>query len=191
MSPHPVTRRLLGALALASLALASGCANTVTQAYLHRSGVPNSFAYAAGGRDMAVVVSGNPFAAPQAELNRVVVDAMQGRNQGPQTHFTLAPGETARPGYRILVALNPPVSFSAQNACGPSGIPTVPATDTVRALMVFCAKDTILSEVSGRVPATARPLDGDFVALIGAMTRELIPIEDPDTDDNNELLIRR
>jgi len=191
MSSHPVIQRLLGILALAFLTLAGGCANTVTQAYLHRSGVPNSFAYAAGGRDMAVVVSGNPFAVTQAEVSRVVADAMQGRNHGPRTHFTVTPGETARPGYRILVALNPPVAFSTQNACGPSGIPAVPATDTVRALMIFCAKDTILSEVSGRVPATLRPLDGDFAALIGAMTRELIPIEDPDTDDNNELLIRR
>lgn len=187
-----LARRCPVFLTLAALLLLAACGNTTaTQAYLHRSGVPNSFVYAAGGRDMAVVVVGNPFPVPKGDLDRFVADSMQGRNHGPRTHFSAMPGESARPGYRIVVVLNPSLSFSAPDACGnPAAIPSGASAARLRVLMVFCAKDTILSEVTGSVPAMALPQDGLFRDLIGAMTWELVPNDDTDTDENEPLLVR-
>jgi hypothetical protein len=191
MSPIHTSFRLAAVLAVMSVTFLGGCSSTMTQAYLHRSGVPNSFAYAAGARDMTVVVVGNPFAVPKGELDRFVADAMQGRNHGPVTHFTTTPGDSARPGYRIVVALNTPMAFDAHDACGDVGtIPAAPPTERLRAVMAFCAKDTILSEVTGSVPHTLRPGDGKFGELIGAMTWELVPVDDPDSGDNNMLIVR-
>lgn len=178
-------------IALAFLALLGGCTNTVTQAYLYRSGIQGTFAYAAGDRDMAVVVVGNPFSIGKAELDRFIVDSMQGRNRPPATHFTTAPGASARPGYSIVVLLNPPMFFNSQDACrSTAGIPTAPSGGRLQARMIFCAKDLILTEVTGNLPAMARPTEGGFAAMIGAMTRDIVPEREPNSDNDAEPLLR-
>ena len=170
--------------ALAALMLFGGCTETMTQAYMYRSGIQTSFAYAAGGRDMAVVVVGNPFKVPKEALDRVVIDSMQGRNRPPATNFTTTPGESSRPGYRIVVVLNPSTSFDSHDACGNAGaIPTGPADGRLRALMVFCAKDIIYSEVKGSIPAVEMPTEGGFRALIGALTMDIVPEREPNSDN--------
>ena len=45
-------------------ALLAGAAPVLT-GYIHASGVPNTFAYAAADRDFTVVLIGNPFAEPR------------------------------------------------------------------------------------------------------------------------------
>jgi hypothetical protein len=150
----------------------------------------NSFMYAASGRDMEVVVAGNPFTMSKNEVDRVVVDSMQGQNNGPLTHFTLSPGQDSKLGYRIVVALNPPASFPAADACtsNPGTIPTTPTGGRLRALMAFCAKDSILSEATGSVVPVARPTDGDFGPLMAALIRDLVPAREPN-DDSQSVIV--
>jgi hypothetical protein len=184
-------RRASRLLPLALVAALGGCSSTVTQHWSYRSGVNNTFTYAASGGEMEVVVVGNPFNVPKADVDRFVTDSMQGHNYGPPTHFTTTP-QRSRPGYRVVVVLGPPVSFSGDEACSGT-FPTVPSrpADVLNALMVFCSKDTVMSESSGRVVASPRPDVGAFGPLMAAMTRDLIPFQDRDSDDHNLLLMDR
>ena len=172
---------------VAATALLGACSLPISQGHVYQTGVPNTFAYAAGGRDLTTIVVGNPFKQPKAEVDKAVTDAMQGHNQGPTTHFTTTPSDSARAGYRGVVFFNPPINLNS--ACDPiSALSTGAGAATdgrLTTTFAFCSKETLLSEVNGSIPATADPQDTNFRQLLAQMTRTLEPNEDPFTKSDN------
>ncbi len=134
------------------------------------------FGYAAGDRDLRVVIVGNPFGGDQATFERAVTDAMQGRNHGQQTNFTTSPGPNAREIYRAVMVFDPPKNLTGDKVCqsDSSSLPTAAGEGTaVTLIAVFCRSQRSLTRVRGDIGAAAGPDDPAFVALVGQSTQAL------------------
>lgn len=167
-----------GTVLLSALLLAA-CGQPVrlTQQEASPSYTAGEFAYAAGGRELKVVVAGNPFGGDRASFEQAVTDAMQGRHWGPATVFTSAPGPSARPAYGVVMLFNPPSSLTGGRLCRdePSALPVAPAGDRLVLFAAFCRSGGLLTEVKGSIPAVAGPEDPLFAELVGQVTNGLFP----------------
>lgn len=179
-------RFLATALAAATLA---GCSappfmQTSMDAEI-RPGILGTFQYAAGGRDMLVVPSGNPFAMPDDAFAQALTATMRNNNNGPDTRFVPAPTDTTRPGFFVLAGFNPPNGYPTNRDCvaPPAQTAAVPAADNLFVTMVFCGSQTAMSWVIARGPWPDGPDDPRFVDLIQSSTRALIPTRDDDPGD--------
>ena len=172
-------------LSFVLLALLGACAGNVAmvQGDVYRPGVPGEFAYAAGGRDLATVVIGNPFSVSKETLDGAVTDAMQGHHSGPPTNFTTRPSASARRQFRMVIMFNPPRSLAGGALCGETGASRPAESDgRLRLIVAFCQRELILSEARGVGPAPDSPGDAAFRRLIAAATREVVPDIDPYED---------
>jgi len=136
------------------------------------------FGYAAGGRDLRVVIVGNPFGGDQAAFERAVTDAMQGRNHGQETNFTTSPGPSARAEYRAVMVFNPSNNLVGGTVCqrDPTSLPTAAGEGTAVALVaVFCLSEQSLTQVRGDIDAAVGPDDPNFAELVGQSTQALFP----------------
>jgi len=136
------------------------------------------FGYAAGERDLRVVIVGNPFGGDQAAFEQVVTDAMQGLNQGQKTNFTTTPGSSAREIYRVVMVFNPLGNLVGDKVCqgDPLSLPTADGEGTAVTLVaVFCRSDQSFTQVRGDIDAAAGPDDPVFTALVRQSTQALLP----------------
>lgn len=139
--------------------------------------------YAIGGRDLRVDVLGNPFGEPRDDFVRGVTAAMQGHAPGRYVNFTVTPGETARSLYRVVVAFNTAMPVVVSDLCGPPP-ETVPAARPLEVRMAFCEGGRALSTARGTLEAVESSASPEFRALIGGMTRSLLPRDNPDDWDD-------
>ncbi len=163
---------------LAALLLAAcGPPVRLTQQAVSPSYTAGEFAYAAGGRDLQVVVAGTPFGGDPATFARAVTDAMQGRHWGPATVFTAAPGPSAQPAYSVVMLFDPPPTLTGGRLCrgDPSALPVAPAADRLTLLAAFCRSGRSLTELRGSIPAVSGPDDPIFAELVGQVTNGLFP----------------
>ena len=161
--------------------------------------------YAADGRDLEVVVMGNPFAGTgigDDALGDAVVGAMQGQPGWMVTNFTTTPGETARPLYRVVWIIGVDAGTSLYRLCGPtSGIniagyniggytpsdaeraaPPKPGNKMFAAL---CRRERMMSYLGATIGDITSPDDPRFRALIRTATRQLLPHRDPSQQGQN------
>ena len=165
--------------AVAGLALLSACGADISQAFVHRSGVPSAFSHGAGGRDMRTVILGNPFALPKDEA---VIDSIQGMNNGPVTHFTTRPSADARAPYRIVILFEPPKTLVYRHLCGDAAALQSAARDgRLRVSIAFCVNDSLYAHVDSSIPSTDSPHDPAFRKMMARATFLLIPSVDPTT----------
>ncbi|MDH3228607.1 MAG: hypothetical protein OEN55_02330 [Alphaproteobacteria bacterium] len=167
-------------LAVAALMLVTGCATggvSLTQQDISASYSPGEFAYAGAGRDLRVVVVGNPFGGGRAAFESAVTGAMQGRHWGQAVNFTTMPGANARTSYRVVLLFGPPATLNAMRLCREeeSALPTIPAADEVVLFGAFCRGGGSLTTIKGRVPGAANPQDPAFRDLVGRVTNGLFP----------------
>ncbi len=193
---HPFTARLRGAmaavLATAALAIAAGpaaAASVINYADINSPYSQSEVRYAADGRDLAVVVKGNPFPSGKIsgdEAARAVVEAMKGRPGWFVARYTLTPGDSARSLYKVVWLFGVPANTSVYGACRKDA---EAATGTGSMTMaVFCRGEKALSYVAGTMDPPASPADPAFRRFIGDATRSLFPRIDSDRDgqpDNN------
>jgi hypothetical protein len=175
------------AVAVAASVAVAGCASAVLMQSSNDTrttpGLLGTFIYAGAGRDMRTVVLGNPFSAPKAEVDRVVTDAMQGRNNGPPTHFTTTPSENAQAGYSVVMMFDPPRGMPKKEICDDTGRPSPePPDERIRLLTGFCAGEELLSWVVASISRVAAPTDPAFANMVSQSTRNLIPTSDDDPD---------
>jgi len=142
----------------------------------------DDFARIAGGRDCFVVVRGNPFCDQGYDgetFVEAVVDAMQGQNWGPVTHFTARTPSGAHPDYRVSLLFNGAATVRAADLCSGSITSIEPIGDNgrVRLLAAWCKEGSVLSEVSGWVDGVKTPVDSRFTRLIAQVTRDLFPTQ--------------
>jgi len=132
--------------------------------------------YGVSGRDFRVTIAGNPFGGDQAAFERRVINAMQNRIPGIVTNFTTTPGESARPGYHVALAFNPPVNLMDSELCAPQGVPTRAPSPTgpLMVMGAFCRGGPMTS-ATGWLDAPKGADDPAFDALVGHLTRALFP----------------
>ncbi len=166
--------------AIATLLPLAACApggTSLTQQEVSVAYSSGAFAYAGAGRDLRVVVVGNPFGGDPVAFGTAVTEAMQGRHWGQRTNFTTSPGETARANYRVLMLFDPPADLNAMRLCReePGALPTAPAGGEVVLFGAFCRGDSSLTTIKGRVSGAANARDPAFRALVADVTNGLFP----------------
>lgn len=149
----------------------------LTQQEVSPSYSPGDFAYAGAGRDMRVVVVGNPFGGDRAGFEKAVTDAMQGQHWGQRTNFTTTPGPRARDRYRVVMLFNPPRSLSGTRLCreDPSTLPRESAGDGIVLFAAFCRGKRSRTQIKGYVSGATGPDDPAFRELVGQVTNGLFP----------------
>ncbi|MDP6805207.1 MAG: hypothetical protein QF902_07720 [Rhodospirillales bacterium] len=168
--------------AVAGLALLSACGAELSQSFVHRSGVPSAFNYGAGGRDLRTVVLGNPFAMPKVVIDEAVIDSIQGMNNGPVTHFTIAPSNDARAPYRVVILFDPPKTLAWRDLCGnAAALESVARDARLRVSIAFCVNEPLYAHVDSSIPSADSPDDPAFRKMMGRATFLLIPPRDPTT----------
>lgn len=139
----------------------------------------SEFAYAGAGRDLHVVVVGNPFGGEQADFERAVTDAMQGQHFGQPTNFTTTPGERARLIYRIVLVFDPTMVIGTARLCHPETLQLETTTGSERTSLfaAFCRERTSLTSIVGRSSRITSAQDAEFRELVGQVTHGLFPPE--------------
>lgn len=178
------------AIALAVLMLTAACATggvTLSLQNVHTAYSAGEFAYAGAGRDLRVVIAGDPFGGDAAAFGAAVTDAMQGQHWGQPTNFTTTPGESARPNYRVVMLFNPPITLNAVRLCEdePSALPTDATGDGIVLFGAFCLGDKGLTAIRGHIAGAAGPADPAFRSLVGQVTNGLFPPERDRLRDRN------
>lgn len=171
--------RLSHSLFTAVFAIAACAAGGVrlTQQEITPTYSPGEFAYVGAGRDLRVVVVGNPFGADRAAFETAVTGAMQGRHWGQRTNFTTTPGPSARARYRVVLLFNPPRSLNGARLChdDPSILPSQTTADGIVLFAAFCRGKRSRTEIKGYVSGAAGPDDPAFRELVGQVTNGLFP----------------
>lgn len=179
-------RRPLIVLVLAFLAVS--CGGTVRLTHEEISPVYNAgeFAYAGAGRDLRVVVAGNPFGGDRAEFDRAVTGYMLGNHWGQPTNFTTTPGESVRDSYHVVMLFNPPKTLPGIKLCRekPADLPSEAREDGVVLFAAFCRRNESLTEIKGYIEAADGPADPDFGDLVAAVTSGLFPPKRRFDDDH-------
>lgn len=176
-----------GAVASAILALLAAApamaASVISYADINSPYSQTEVSYAADGRDLAVVVKGNPFSAgavADAEAARAVVAAMKGQPGWLVTRYTLTPGDSARSLYKIVWLFGVPAKTSIYGACRKNAEPATGKGEAVMA--VFCRGEKALSHIAGRFDPVASPADPTFRQFVRDATRSLLPRIDSSHD---------
>jgi len=138
---------------------------------------PAEFAYAGGGRDLRVVVVGNPFGGDQAVFEKMVTDAMQGQHWGQTVNFTTDPGADARIRYRVVLLFNPPRALNSLKLCSESAsaLPSASVGQAIELFAAFCHGKRLRTGIKGHIAGAAGPGDPAFRALVGQVTNGLFP----------------
>lgn len=164
-------------LLLAILVTACGGNVRLTQQEISPVYKAGEFAYAGAGRDLRVVVAGNPFGGDKASFDRAVTGHMQGNHWGQPANFTTTPGESARESYHVVMLFNPPKTFPGMKLCRetPANLPSETTGDGIVLFAAFCRRNESLTEIKGRIGAAAGPADPNFGDLVAGVTNGLFP----------------
>jgi hypothetical protein len=167
-----------------------GCAGQtlVYNTQLSPSYRPTEFGYGAGQRDLTTVVHGDPFPGSEQQFQAAFV-ALLNRHQPilQATHFTLTPGDSARPIYRAVYLLDYAHAIPDHICHKRLDIEPVDLGSTVRVTAAFCWRESYLSTVTGEVEADGID-DPKFESLIGQINLLLFPPIDPTRNDRRRWL---
>jgi len=163
---------------VAALGLLAACAGSTTvQPGSVTSGYsPDILNYSAGKGGMLTEVIGNPFAGPKGELDAAVIETAQRSHFGQKIPFFTTPPEGYTSPYRVVFAMNPVSGTSAATLCDgrAQSRPRLPK-ESDRVAAALCAREVVITSVSGSVAGPLGPRDPAFVALIAEMTHTLFP----------------
>jgi hypothetical protein len=134
------------------------------------------------GQDLPVVVRGAPFAAPPAELDQAIRDALHGTTWGEETRFVAAPnGSTAT--YRVVFLFNPPAGIASTGLCThpepPNALSGAASGPRVETLAALCRGDTAISTADGMVATAGGPGNSEFRDTVTQFGLGLFPQRNP------------
>jgi hypothetical protein len=184
----------LGPWALSGLALVGGCAGSpvISNQAVYTRYSPVEFGVVAGRKDLRTVVHGDPFGMGEERFAEAAVAALNRYEPPPQpTNFTLEPGESANPSYRVVLMFDAP-DISIIRLCQeplPSAPPGAADDDALHVSAAFCLRQGELTAVKGRVAGVETVDDPGFHSLLGQIVIALFPRSDPTQDDDKMLLI--
>jgi hypothetical protein len=180
MSPLSPSRRFIASVSAFALALLTGCApGTINYVHTDSSYDPTVMARIPYTGPLYADVSGNPFGIPQADLQRLVNNAIQPPGakseigQGVRVHFAF--GATAAD------------RGSACGVGGNSGAAAAPGTtaSTIHMVAALCrgsANGGALTYLVGSVDDVQGPSDPRFESFLRQATAQLFPKADPNRD---------
>ncbi|MGB0626116.1 MAG: hypothetical protein ACPGQ5_06060 [Alphaproteobacteria bacterium] len=188
-----MSRKLLNpkiAALLAATAALAACTGVTVSRVDHAIQYNPFEAAAAGGgdRQMRVVVLGNPFDTPQAELEGAVIAAMQDTNFGVPLNFALDPAnpDTSRP-FRVVMAFNPDGLRDPGKLCEATDVKTASPTDgRVTLMAAFCSKESYLSHAIARAGDVGGTGSKTFGDMIFQLTASLFPSRNPNDQSAGE-----
>jgi hypothetical protein len=142
---------------------------------------------------MPVVVRGNPFPDPNADVARSVADAMQGHAWWP-TQFVPATVDP-RSSYRVVVLFSPPPAMPYPELCSAAVLSSEPqarrpgeAAPRTPLSAALCKWDVLMAATSSTIEA-AGPDDPRFRGAMAGLARTLFPLRNPDDAQRNGLRI--
>lgn len=167
--------------------LAACTGNAVDSPYIGTF-TPMTLHYMAGKGAVYTEVLGNPFAAPQKEVERAVTGTMHGAHFGPDLRFSTERDPDNTSPYSVVVMFDPAPSLSPAALCKDPGRSAVATTEnagagTIRVMLALCAAGYRETSVTGRVSGVTGPRDAAFRALIRQMTGQLFPRRNPNIND--------
>jgi hypothetical protein len=177
-APAPFTRlpalrkaaRKLTPLFAAVMALTGCSAGTINYVHIDSSYTPEVYAHLPYTGPLFADVSGNPFGIPQADLQRLVNDAIQ------------PPGAKAENGQgaRVHIAFGV-TAADRHSACSATGTNVI--SSTVSLVAAFCrGGDGALTYLVGSVDDLKGPSDPRFESFLRQITVQLFPKVDPNRD---------
>ncbi|HEX9769915.1 MAG TPA: hypothetical protein VGA50_12145 [Kiloniellales bacterium] len=181
-----IRRSLIGLVALAGATAA--CANSgvvLSPTSYYGAYTPSVLNYSATSGGILVEVVGNPFDAPQGDLERAITGAMTGAHFGPHVDFVTTAPEGFRSPYRIVLVFDPAQNYTAYKLCSETQSIEPGTGDTVKAHAALCADYKPLTGVTGSAGSVSGPGDRQFRQLISQITTNLLPPYNPDRRDGD------
>lgn len=171
MSPLSAARRLVATLS--ALAVVAGCsAGTINYVNVDSSYDPTTLARIPYTGPLFAEVSGNPFGIPQAELQRLVNNAIQPPG---------AKAETGQ-GVRVHIAFGP-TAADRHSACSMGGNNRM--SDTIAVVAALCrGGGGATTYLIGSVDNVKGPSDPRFESFLRQVTMQLFPRIDPNRDNS-------
>ena len=137
------------------------------------------------GRDVKVVVIGNPTQVAPAAWERTVTDALNGPGWVPDANFTTAPGDSARGNFHIVVVFNGPATTIGQACAGDVDPATLlPGDDAGTILLVLCNETRAVSSVRAWTAPILAPGTPQLRSALAGMLRAALPRYDPGVQGN-------
>jgi len=121
-----------------------------------------------------VVIHGSPFPERDEVTQTVVLETMMRAVTWRKTAFTLNAAEASEPETRIIWAFGVADNLDARKLCRGETPPAASDDKKIKVRAVFCARDQLLSDVSGSIKTVAEPQDAMFDTLISQVTRTLL-----------------
>lgn len=162
-----------------------GCSDgpVIIDTYVATAYTPSEFGRGAGRRDLLTEIRGDPLALGSAPFAAAVVELLNLHEPRPQpTTFTLAPGASANPAYRVVLLFDGPRAVNSLSVCRQPPASEPPPADTLRVTAAFCRGGTTLTKVTGETDAVSGPDDPKLDALLAQVVRDLFPIRGKDRD---------
>lgn len=182
----PNKHRFPAKLSLTAVALAAltACTGVTVSRVDHAFQYDPLEASAAGGgdRQMQVVILGNPFDIPRAQLEQATIDALRTSAAGIPINFAINP-ENPDPGrpYRLVLAFNPDGILDPGKLCEVDGDirTTAGPEDNLTLMGAYCSTDYYL----GHAIARASNVDGTgsetFDDMVFQLKTSLFPSRNP------------
>lgn len=161
-----------------ALLFLAACSGEHVQAHMFRTGVVESFRYAARDGDIHVAILNNPFAADRATVEANITGSMTGHNAAQVKRFLAVPEGGPQPPARVVMLFNPPLTANGLDLCD-ARAPAGGATgERLRLLTSFCVGNQAQSQAIASMPAPASPADARFHTMIQQTMLNLIPLSD-------------
>ncbi len=179
------------ALALAAAALAA-CAGqpVISHGHVVEYYEPQMLGYPASKGGMYTEVTGNPFQAEKAALDRQVTEAFEVAHFGPKLAFFTEKPTDYSPAYRTVVLFNPAPNANAERLCSSPDRPQAPhATGEVGVMAALCSSESRLTSASGYVTGAKGPDDPAVGGLLRDLGFSLFPPAPGVRGDNTDIII--
>ncbi len=168
---------LLGSILAGQPARAWGTCVVETHEYKDASYSIHDFNSIAGGRDLRVVVRGNPTGASHADFEQAVIALMNTHQPGyqSQTHFTSKPTARARESYKVVMVYGGKGVSENQACADPDAVSTNHAGGRVYLTAVFCWRDERINSVRARVGGVTSTTDQALADMTSGSMRRMFP----------------
>ena len=168
---------LLGSILANQPARAWGTWVVETHEYKDASYSIHDFNSIAGGRDLRVVVRGNPTGTSHAEFEQSVIALMNDHQPGyqSQTHFTSKPTARARESYKVVMVYGGKAVSENEACAGPDAVSADHAGGRVYLTAVFCWRDERINSVRARVGGVTSTTDQALADMTSGSMRRMFP----------------
>ncbi len=185
-----MVRKLLLLFALLSATACSTNTVVLSPTNFYGAYTPTVLNYASTRGGILVDVTGNPFDAPQEDLEQAITQAMTGAHFGRRVAFVTTPPEDFASPYRVVLVFDAAQHHTELKLCRLDHGIDPQTVEQVRVHSALCANEKPLTGVSGSVGEARDPGDPHFRQLFRQITVNLFPPFNPDrsSDRGNSIM---